>query len=309
MTPSTDPTGTPDRSTLLAFSAAVLIGGINFVAVRYSNRELAPIFGAGVRFAAASGLFLGFMALRRIPFPRGRELAGTVLYGLLAFTVTYAMAYWALQELSAGIAAVVFGATPLMTILLAAAHRLERLTRRGLLGAAIVVAGIAVLANPASSTEIPLIRLMAVLAAALCAAESSVVIKLVHPRHQVATNGTAMAIGATVLLALSAIVGEAWAIPSQPQTWIAWVYLAGIGSVGLFGLFLFTLGRWTASGVAYMTPLFPVVAMIAGAVIAGEDITANGVVGGVIVLAGVYVGVLWRPRKARGLEPRIVEAG
>jgi drug/metabolite transporter (DMT)-like permease len=291
---------------LVAFSTAVLFGGVNFVAVRYSNRELEPLFGAGVRFAAAAGLFLGFMALRKIPFPRGRELAGTVVYGVLAFTVSYAMAYWALQELSAGVAAVVFGATPLVTILLAAAHRLERLSRRGLVGAAIVVAGIVVLANPSSGADIPVLRLLAVLAASVAAAESSVIIKIVRPTHQVATNGTAMAIGAVLLLAVSALIGETWVIPSAAETWVAWTYLAGIGSVGLFALILFTLGRWTASGVAYMTPLFPVVAMIAGAVIADEPITANGVVGGIIVLAGVYVGVLRRgPRRRERLEPRV----
>jgi drug/metabolite transporter (DMT)-like permease len=301
--------GFPDRLTLVAFSVAVLIGGVNFVAVRYSNRELEPIFGAGFRFGAAALLFLGYMVVRRVPFPRGRELGGVLLYGILAFTVSYALAYWALQELSAGVAAVVFGATPLVTILLAAAHGLERLTRRGLIGAAIVVAGIVVLANPSSGVHVPVLRLLAVLAASVAAAESSVIIKLVRPTHQVAANGTAMALGAVLLLALSAATGETWAIPSAAQTWVAWGYLAGVGSVGLFALILFTLGRWTASGVAYMTPLFPVVAMIAGAVIAGEEITANGVIGGLIVIAGVYVGVLWRPRRSRGLEPQPAETG
>jgi len=300
----------PDRVTLAAFSAAVLIGGVNFVAVRYSNRELEPLFGAGVRFAAAAGLFLGFMAIRKIPFPRGRELVGTVVYGVLAFTVSYALAYWALQELSAGVAAVVFGATPLVTILLAAAHRLEHLTRRGLVGAAIVVTGIVVLANPSSGADIPVLRLLAVLGAAVAAAESSVIIKIVRPTHQMATNGTAMAIGAVLLLAISGFTGETWVIPSAAETWVAWAYLAGIGSVGLFALILFTLGRWTASGVAYMTPLFPVVAMIAGAVLADERITMNGVIGGLVVIAGVYVGVLWKPRQQRTeLEPQIAEVG
>jgi len=299
----------PDRLTLLAFTAAVAIGGVNFVAVRYSNRELPPMFGAGTRFAAAALLFLGWMALRGIRFPRGRELIAAIVYGVLAFTLTYALAYWALQELSAGIAAVVFGATPLLTILLAAAHRLERLTRRGLIGAVIVVAGIAVLANPASGADAPGWRLLAVLGASLAAAEASVIIKIARPSHQVATNGTAMAVGAVLLLGLSLVTGEGWLVPSAAQTWVALGYLAGIGSVGLFGLFLFTLGRWTASGVAYMTPLFPVVAMIAGAVIAGEAITANGVIGGVVVLAGVYVGALSRgSHRGPTPEPQVAKA-
>lgn len=297
----------PDRITLAAFSAAVLIGGTNFVAVRYSNRELEPLFGAGLRFGAAALLFLGFMAVRRIGLPRGRELAVAAGYGVLAFTISYAAAYWALQEISAGIAAVVFGATPLITILIAAMHRLESITRRGLIGALIAVAGIAVLANPASSS-VPLLRLGAVLVASVAAAEASVIVKMVPPTHQVATNATAMSIGAALLLALSAIAGETWLIPNEGATWVALPYLVVLGSVGLFALILFTLGRWTVSAVAYMTPLFPVVAMIAGALIAGEEITATGVIGGTIVITGVYVGVLWKPRRSQAPEPKPAEA-
>lgn len=298
----------PDRTTLAAFSAAVLIGGVNFVAVRYSNREMEPLFGAGVRFSIAAMLFLGFMALRRVGLPRGRQLAVAAAYGVLAFTVTYAAAYWALQELSAGVAAVVFGSTPLVTILLAAIHRLERISRRGLIGALVAVVGIVVLANPGGSS-VPLLRLGAVLVASVAAAEASVIVKMVPPTHQVATNATAMTIGATLLLALSALSNEAWIIPNESETWVALSYLAVLGSVGLFALILFTLGRWTVSAVAYMTPLFPVVAMIAGALIAGEEITATGAIGGAIVIAGVYIGVLWRPARGTDLEPRIAEAG
>lgn len=299
-------TRTPDRLTLAAFSACVMIGGINFVAVRYSNRELEPLFGAGLRFSAAAALFLGFMALRRIGFPRGKELVVAALYGVLAFTVTYAAAYWALQELSAGVAAVVFGATPLITIMLAALHGLERVTRRGLLGSLVAIVGIGVLANPGGDS-VPLLRLGAVLLASAAAAEASVVVKLVPPTHQVATNATAMGIGSALLLGLSALSGEAWAVPQSAQTRMALAYLVMFGSVGLFALFLFTLGRWTASAVAYITPLFPVVALIAGAVIAGEEITRAGVVGGTIVIAGVYVGVLWRPRRPETALPRPAE--
>ncbi|HSM01445.1 MAG TPA: EamA family transporter [Acidimicrobiia bacterium] len=298
--------GLPDRVTLAAFSAAVLIGGVNFVAVRYSNRELEPLFGAGVRFGAAALLFLVYMVMRRIHLPRGREFGVAAAYGVLAFTVSYAAAYWALQELSAGVAAVVFGATPLITILLAALHGLERISRRGLLGALIAVAGIAVLANPGSSS-VPLLRLAAVLVASVAAAESSVIIKMTPPTNQVATNATAMGIGAALLLSLSAVAGEAWLIPRETATWVALPYLAALGSVGLFGLILFTLGRWTVSAVAYMTPLFPVVAMIAGAVIAGEEITVTGVIGGAIVIFAVYVGVVWKPRRRRMAEPRPAE--
>ncbi|HEX2294162.1 MAG TPA: EamA family transporter, partial [Actinomycetota bacterium] len=71
----------PDRVTLSAFAGAVAIGGSNFIAVRLSNDELAPLFGAGLRFALAAGLLLALMRVRRLAVPRGPEAVGSALYG------------------------------------------------------------------------------------------------------------------------------------------------------------------------------------------------------------------------------------
>jgi drug/metabolite transporter (DMT)-like permease len=290
--------GVPDTVTLTAFLIAVVIGGSNFVGVRFSNRELEPFFGAGVRFSIAAVLLLGWMVFRRIRFPRGRVLKATILYGVLSFTVTYALAYYALVELSAGAAAVVFGATPLVTLVLAAAHGIEHFTTRGMVGSLLAVVGIVILADPRAGEGLPLLPLLAVIGAAFAAGESTVILKIVPPEHAVATNGVAMAVGAPLLLLLSALVGETWLVPEEAATWTALAYLSVIGSVGLFGLLLFTLGRWTASAVAYMTALFPVVAMVVGALVADEPITLNGAIGGAVVIVAVYVGALRRGSKA-----------
>ena len=58
----------PDRLALGAFAGAVVIGGSNFVAVRFSNRELDPLWGAGLRFALAAAVFGVICAAFRIAF-------------------------------------------------------------------------------------------------------------------------------------------------------------------------------------------------------------------------------------------------
>jgi drug/metabolite transporter (DMT)-like permease len=91
-----------DRATITAFIGFVLIGGVNLVAVRFSNRELPPMFGAGIRFSIAAVLLLLVVSIRRLPVPRNQSLLGAVAYGLLAFTVAYACAYVALTERRSG---------------------------------------------------------------------------------------------------------------------------------------------------------------------------------------------------------------
>src|SRR2546425_970831 len=95
----------PSTAVLAAFVAVVLIGGTNFVAVRFSNRELPPFWGAGLRFAIAGALLVGFAAWRRIPLPLGPALPGVALLGVLNFGVAYALAYWGLLEAPSAMAA------------------------------------------------------------------------------------------------------------------------------------------------------------------------------------------------------------
>lgn len=289
----------PDRTTLMAFGGAVFLGGMNFVAIRFSNRELAPLFGAAIRFAAASALLFGFMGLKRIPLPRGAALFGTLVYGVLNFAVNYALMYWALTALPAGIGAVVFAAVPLLTLLLAPLHGVERFRARGLVGALMALVGFVIFTNAPSESALPVLPLLAMVGAAAAAAEAVVIVKKFPPTHPVATNAVAMGVSAPLLFIVSTGFGEPWRVPAEPATWISVAYLTLFGSVALFGLFLFTIKRWTVSAVSYAPVLMPIVAMIFGAALAGEAITPNGAIGSLIVLGGVYVGALSRGRSTK----------
>ncbi|TMF19558.1 MAG: DMT family transporter [Chloroflexi bacterium] len=124
--------------------------------------------------------------------------------------------------------------------------------------------------------------------------------------HSLATNAVAMGFGGVLLLAMSLIFGEHWVLPSALATWASLIYLIVVGSIALFWLFLFTIKRWAASRVSYMFVLTPIVASLAGAALAGDAVTPAMVAGGVIVLAGVYVGALSTP-KARKAVPIVRE--
>jgi drug/metabolite transporter (DMT)-like permease len=88
-----------DNTTLVAFAVLILIGGSNAVAVRFSNQELPPFWGAAARFLLAALIFWVILLVRRAALPRGRALLGAVLYGTLAIGVAYALLYWGLLRL------------------------------------------------------------------------------------------------------------------------------------------------------------------------------------------------------------------
>ena len=283
----------PDRLALAAFGAAVVVGGSNFVAVRYSNRELDPLWGAGLRFALATLAFGVLVAALHLPLPRGRVLALVAAWGVLGFGGAYGCLYWAMQEVPAGIAAVLMAAGPLLTLLLARAHGTELLTLRALAGAVIALVGSVVIFFQPGSIDFGWESFVLVVVATVLAAESVVFAKLIGRQHPVAMNFVGMAAGAAVLLVVAVAAGERLALPREGATQLAVAYLVA-ATVGLFVAILLVVQRWTASATAYTFVLMPVVAVALGALVADEAITLTTVAGGAIVCAGVYVGAARR---------------
>ena len=282
--------------TAAMFAGAVFIGGANFVAVRFSNRELPPFWGAGLRFILAAALFTVICLALRLRWPRGKHLVLIGFYGLLSFALSYALMYWALVRVSAGMAAVVLAAVPLITPLLAAAQRLESLSRRTLIGALVALTGILVKTVSPEGLELPLTGLLAMVLAAVTVSQSVIIGKRVSADHPAMINAVGMAIGVPVLLAISAVAGESWILPQAPEVVWSVVYLVTVGSVGLFVLFLLVVRRWTASATAYAFVLFPVVAMFLEAWLEDVPLTVRGLAGALIVMTGVWFGVLAKPR-------------
>lgn len=285
-----------DRLTLAAFAAAALLAGGNAVGVRFSNRELDPLWGAALRFGAASVILLGIMAVRRMPFPPGRALAGAALFGILNFGVTAALAYYALVHVHAGLGQTILALTPLATLLLAVAQGLERFRVTAAAGTLLAAAGVAVISRAPLSGSVPVLSFLAVLGAMFCFAEATVLVRRLPRIHPVVMNAVGMTAASVLLFAGSAAAGDTWRLPGRPATWWALAYLVVGGSVLTFGLYLFVVQRWDASRAAYVFVVIPVVTIVLSAWLDGEPLTASLLLGTPLILAGVYVGALWRRR-------------
>jgi drug/metabolite transporter (DMT)-like permease len=287
-----------DRATLLAFLGLVLFAGANAVGVRVTVAELPPFWGATIRFGLAGAILVATTVALRRPFPRGERLLGASLFGLFGFGLAYMFVYVALQDAPAGTAQVMLSVVPLVTLFLARAQGIERIRRTSVIGALIATAGIAVVFADQISLEVPLLALGFLLATAVCQAESGIVAKRFPPGDPVAANAVGMLIGAAMLAVLSFVAGESHALPTRPETWLAIAYLVVFGSVAVFVLVLYVLARWSVSATSYAFLLFPLVTVALGAILLREPIQPTFLLGGAIVILGVYVGAVYRPRPA-----------
>jgi drug/metabolite transporter (DMT)-like permease len=286
-----------DRATLAAFVTGSVLAGGNGVAIRFSNRELDPLWGAGFRFVLAALLMLGLVVALRVTLPRGRALGGAVVFGLLQFGATYALAYYALVELHAGFGQILLALVPLATLLLATVQRQERFRFAALGGALLALIGIVVMSSAPLEDSLPVLSVLAALGSALCFAEAAVLVRWLPPVHPVAMNAVGMTTGAVALVLASVVAGESLELPDRSATWTAVLYIATFGSVGVFLLYLFVLGRWVASRASYSFVLIPIVTVLLSAWLDDEPVGVGLVLGGALVLLGVYVGALRGPEE------------
>jgi drug/metabolite transporter (DMT)-like permease len=91
-------------------------------------------------------------------------------------------------------------------------------------------------------------------------------------------------------------------LPQRVETWVALGYLVVVGSVLVFLLYLVLLRYWAASRASYLFVLIPLVTVLLSAWLDDEPISAALVLGGLLILAGVYVGAL-RPDRERPRPP------
>jgi drug/metabolite transporter (DMT)-like permease len=188
-----------------------------------------------------------------------------------------------------------FATIPLITLLIASLVGLEKLTWLGVLGAAIVIAGISLVFLEQLQFDVSIAHQGATLLSAVSASLSGIVVKYVPRSHPVATNAVGMGVALLLLLPFSIFVGETIRLPDLTSTWLALGWLVTSSIVG-FVLMVWILSRWSATATSYIAVLTPLVTVASAALLAGERPTTGFLWGSLLVLLGVYVGALSSPK-------------
>ena len=285
-----------ERIALASFIGSAVFAGGNAVSIRFSNRELDPFWGATLRFALAAALLVAVTTVLRIEWPRGRALAGSALYGLFNFGGTFAFTYYALVRLHGGLGQTLLGLCPLATLLLAVAQRQERIRASAIVGCVLGLSGVAIVSRAPLQDSVPVASVLAILGAVLCFSEAAVLVRSLPPIHPVAMNAVGMVAGAALLIVVTLIAGDTIELPERSATWIAIAYLVVFGSGVVFVLGVVVLQYWEASRFSYLFVVVPPIAIAVSAWLDEEPVGPELIIGGLLIVAGVYVGALRAPR-------------
>jgi drug/metabolite transporter (DMT)-like permease len=287
-------TSRPGRAAVVAvFLLLTLIWGTTWAAIVFSLQGIPPFLGVSLRFLLAGALLVGIALVRGVPLGRSPvERRLWVANGLLSFSASYGLVYWAEQVVPSGLTAVLWATFPLMVAVLAHfALPHERLTLRGVVGVVVGFLGLAVIySEDLARLGGPRLAFASavLLLSPLVSAFSNVAIKRwgkgIPP---LSLAGPPMLIGGAVMGLLSA-----WAERGAPVTWgarpvAALLYLAIAGSAVTFSLYYWLLSHTTVVRTSLIAYTTPVVALAIGVLALGEPITARVLAGSLLVVGGV----------------------
>jgi drug/metabolite transporter (DMT)-like permease len=270
----------------------VVIWSSTWVAIKIGLEDCPPLLGAGIRFAAAGLVLLGFAVVR------GRSLRTDVtlaaILALMPFAFAYGLVYWGEQHIPSGLAAVLFGVMPLYTAFLGAVLLPDQPLRLPLVvGILIAIGGLALaFAESAASgdPELAIAGAAALALAPLGASVGNISLKLRGGElDAVSLNGWGM-LGGGLLLLIASGVGESWgeaAVTTESVGSIA--YLALIGSAVPFVALAVLLRHISAQATSFLAMLLPFGALVFGAALYSEAITLRALAGAALVAVGLLI--------------------
>ena len=106
---------------LFPFIALCLIWGSTWYFIKISlNAGVPPFYGVGLRFLFSGIIFFIYIYYKKLSIPTTPQAIKLYLsFGLLNFSLSYGMTYWATQYIYSSISSILWGLFPLFTSLMA----------------------------------------------------------------------------------------------------------------------------------------------------------------------------------------------
>ncbi len=289
-----------DMPVYLNLAMVSMIWGGTWVAGRFLAGSLSPILAASLRFLLASVALLCFLWLARIPFARPNpgqwlQLALLGFFGIFFYNLCF---FYGLQYINASRASLIVALNPAVIGLASWLLLKERLSRLKNIGILICIGGAGVVIvsrNPQLLAATPdawigdLLILGCVLSWGIYSLFSRSLNQSIGPLQTVAFS---ILLGTLMLWALAAVRGEVSgaAVANLGMTqWLSLIYLGGLGSALAYIGYYDGIRKIGATRSGVFIALNPLTAVLAGAILLGEQLTIPMSLGGALILAGIWL--------------------
>lgn len=287
-----------NKRTVFSFVALSLVWGASFLCIKLGLVGLSPgqVALGRVLLGAITLAVVMLVTSRRWPAGRGFWLR-MIMPAAMLTSIPWLLIAWGEQHVASSAASVINATTPIMTLLLTPLILpSEKLSRFQIGGLFIGLMGVVILVGPwrlfsEQGGSAPLLGTLACLAATVCYGVGSLGMRRFisgagYDPITVAATQLAVAAGVSLLLAPLTARGS---ISLEPVVIGAMLTLGVLGSGVAYIWFNIILSDWGASRTVTVTYVAPVVGVALGVLVLGEAISANQLLGGLVVITGVII--------------------
>jgi drug/metabolite transporter (DMT)-like permease len=272
---------------------SVLWGGSFFFA-KVIVREVPPFTLVLVRFAGAAGALGAYLMISRTTVPRSLAIWGAFAgMGALNNLIPVALISWAQMKIPSGLAAVLIASTPVFSILVA--HSVtadERMSVNKLMGVGLGIGGVTVLIgiDTVDGSARSILAMVGCLVAALSYGFANVFGRRFKRMGIAPTVGAFGQLTATAVMVapFAFVFDQPWRLlPPTLATWASMLGLVLLSTALAYAIFFRLLATVGATNVSLVTLLIPVSAILLGAFVLGERLSALQLAGMLLIGCGL----------------------
>lgn len=288
----------------LGMITVYIVWGSTYLAIRFAVETMPPFLMAAARFLIAGAILYTWRRwiTRDIPATKNQWRSAAIV-GLFLLVGGNGGVVWAETRVPSSIAALVVATTPLWMVIIDAVRPKNRImpAQGTIVGVLVGLVGILVLVGPQQffagggikfqSTDLDLLGVGALLLAAFSWSIGSIFSRNADlPGSPLLGTGMEMLSGGFGLLMIGTLSGE-WASVELAQissrSWLGFAYLVIFGAVIGFSAYTWLLRVAPTPLVSTYAYVNPLIAVLLGFLLAGEEMNLQIIVGGLIIISSV----------------------
>jgi drug/metabolite transporter (DMT)-like permease len=279
--------------------------GTTWIASKEGVKHMPALQLAGIRQLLGGVLYISFFLFKKTTWPKGKQWRTIIILSVLNFVLSNGLSTWGVKYISSGLGAIIGTIFPLWIVLISF-FKGQKLVKLAVIGLLVSFAGVCVIfyehLDDFLNVDFRFGIILSLLSTFSWAFGSMYTKEKAASFNPYFSLGLQMIISICILLSLTSLTGNAVSVFAIPMnSWYAIAYLVVVGSVLTFIAFIYSLQKLPAELNSVYAYINPIVAVLFGALIFGEQLTVSIGIGGSITLIGLYL-VNKAMRKKRDLK-------
>jgi drug/metabolite transporter (DMT)-like permease len=278
---------------MLALAWVSIAWGTTWLASKEGVKHMPALQLAAIRQFLGGALYVVFFLVKKTPWPKGKQWKSILILSMLNFALSNGLSTWGVKFIPSGLGAIIGAMVPIWIAMISFFNG-ERITRLAVFGIVIAFAGVCVIFYEHLADFIrPDFQFGIVLSVA---ATITWAFGTLYTKKKAASFnpyfslGLQMLISSVCLFAFTGATGTNIPLTQIPAaSWWAIAYLVGIGSVLTFIAFIYALQHLPTELSSVYAYINPIVAVLLGAFLFDEILTAAIIIGGTVTLTGLYI--------------------